>query len=136
MDKKEQLKKELKKLNKAVEKAHKARKEWMDAHMEDFADYKIGEKLYLTSTGECLGTIKSYYRYFEKHNESFDTSMSIDYEVVRWRDFCGNRYYEKPSDVQVRKELDNTSRLGGMAGITFCNKEQLKKRYSFMADSL
>lgn len=87
---------QLKLLNEAVEIAIKARTAWLDERMPKYAKFAIGEELYNLETGECLGTVKRYYRYWTDHDVMHDTSMDIDYEI-----HVGGCFY------------DNTSRYAG-----------------------
>lgn len=69
---------ELAALNAAVEAAFKARKEWMDAHMADYAICKIGEELVDLNTGRNFGKVAEFYRY-HANDQEYDTSMAIHY---------------------------------------------------------
>ncbi len=84
MPNKQELEEELKHLNQIVDAAIKQRTEWMDAHMVDFAKWKVGDKLYVLSTGEYLGAVSSLYRFWGKQKDPrYDTSMDIEYEFTR-----------------------------------------------------
>jgi hypothetical protein len=69
---------ELTALNAAFDSALQARREWMDAHMADYAKHPIGTEVF-TPDGEPLGVVKSYYRYHAEQNPIFDRSMEINY---------------------------------------------------------
>lgn len=69
---------ELQLLNQEVDDAIAKRKAWMDSHMEDYASMKVGESIYNTHTGECLGVISELYRY-HANDPRYDRSMSINY---------------------------------------------------------
>ncbi|MFM2134463.1 MAG: hypothetical protein RL156_1744 [Bacteroidota bacterium] len=87
-------------LNEAVESAIEARTAWLDERMPKYAKFAIGEDLYNLETGELLGTVKGYYRYWAEHDVMHDTSMDIDYEI-----HVGGCVY------------DNTSRYAGSISI-------------------
>lgn len=55
-------KKEIDFLNAAIEKAINDRTQWLDAHMEEYADYPIGEMLYDSQYGNAVGTVVKIWR--------------------------------------------------------------------------
>ena len=90
---------ELKALNDAVTSAIEKRAAWMDAHMLDYAKYRVGDPIFDLGTGRQLGVVSRLYRYWAHHNELLDTSMSIEYEYEVLGAWSG------PS-----RHFDNTSR--------------------------
>ena len=108
------LDQELKQLLAAVKQADNARKQWMDAHMADYADYQVGETLYDRDTGECVGVVSGFYRYHEK-DPRFDTCMSVEYRFSNG---------------------DNTSRYGTYTPYQFVNAKKLARIYEEKAKDL
>ncbi len=92
-------------LNAAVTAALKARRDWMDAHMQDYARYQVGEEIFDMATGRRLGVVSELYRYQSDQNPFYDTHMSVDYQ------------YNKGGNC-----FDNTSR---QIGLSIGNAEEL-----------
>jgi len=105
---------ELAALNAAVDAALKARKDWMDAHMEAYSEFKVGDEIYDIRTGERMGVVSKLYRYQARHNPIYDTSMSVDVE------FTNNGWC-----------FDNTSRYGGSRW--FGTKDQMRRHHEILA---
>jgi hypothetical protein len=76
----EQLSAELAALNADVGAALTKRKAWMDAHMADYARYRVGDELFDLDTGVQLGVVSRLYRYWDGGDPFYDTSMSVQYE--------------------------------------------------------
>lgn len=91
---------ELRTLNQDAAAALLKRKQWMDAHMKDYAEIQAGEQIYDSEKG-LLGVVTEHYRYWDNKDPRYDTSMSIDY--------C----YSAPNGT-----IDNTSRQPGIFPIS------------------
>lgn len=79
-------------LNEEVNAVLAKRKAWMDAHMEDFSNFKVGDAVYDGNTGRLLGKVSRLYRYWEDRDPRYDTSMSIEieYRVAGTRNYVAN----------------------------------------------
>ena len=99
----EQLDSELAALNAEVETVVASRRAWMDAHMTDYARYKVGDVLFNMTTGALLGTVTRLYRYWTEHNWQYDTTMNVNYE---WR---------TTPEGQPYPCFDNSSRQPGLS---------------------
>jgi|ERR1700734_2280035 len=81
----ERLDAELAVLNAHVNEAVGARTAWMDAHMDDYADFHVGDVLY-DRNGDRLGPVTRLYRYWGglhgPRDPQYDTLMSVDYEYL------------------------------------------------------
>lgn len=92
------LQRGLREHNEAVVAALKAREDWMDAHMTDFAKYKVGDVLYNLANGQRLGTVTNLYRPTWGHSgPREEESMHIEYEY-------------QTGEVPTSFMRDNTSR--------------------------
>lgn len=114
------LQPELDALNAEVTAVLAKRKAWMDAHMADFSEFKVGDEVYDQQTGNFLGTVTELYRYWDsQRNPLYDTSMSVE---IRFRTPSGG--------------IDNSSRHAG-AGPWFCTREDAiaaaKSRAEYLA---
>jgi len=112
------LRKELADLNAKVAEALTERKAWMDAHMEEFSEFKVGEEIYDLGTGALLGTVSRLYRYWADKDPCFDTSMSVE---VEFREIGSNLF-------------DNTSRYAGSK--RFGTREQARRAAASEAEYL
>jgi hypothetical protein len=102
-----ELQAELDALNVEVTAVLAKRKAWMDAHMEDFSNFKVGDEVYDTNNGQLLGVVTELYRYWDhQRNPLYDTGMNIEIS------------YRKSNRV-----IDNSSRHAG-GGPSFGTREQ------------
>ena len=122
----EKLNAELEALNSEVTAVLAKRSSWMDAHMEDFARFKIGDEIYDMDSGRRLGIVSKLYRYWGgDRNPLDDTSLSIEYEYRTDGFLGGNGFY------------DNTSRQSISIGTAQELADRLKARAEYaqrMAD--
>lgn len=88
----ERLRNEYDVINKQAINAKKQRTEWINKHLEDFAQFKIGELVYDISTDMKIGTVTRYLASDYLRNNT-DASMSVTYEVSYYRDSFGIKYY-------------------------------------------
>lgn len=114
------LQAELDALNQKVVAVLARRKAWMDAHMENFSNFKVGDEVYDTKTGALLGTVSKLYRYWGERDPRYDTQMAI--EIQYRKDGSKNCY-------------DNSSRHAGV-GPDFGTKEQAWQAAQSRADYL
>ena len=88
------------------------RKSWMDAHMEDFARFKVGDEIFNLETGERLGEISQLYRYWGSDNRDpqYDTTMDIQYQY-----HTGNNCFDNTSrrylPIGTKADLDARQKL-------------------------
>lgn len=75
MTDKDKARDRLKELNDKVEQAILNRRHFLDEHASLFADFKIGEEVINTKTGEWT-TVTEYYRMNRDNNHYYDTSFS------------------------------------------------------------
>lgn len=113
-----ELKAELDTLNEEVKAALAKRKAWMDAHMEDFSNFKVGDEVYDRNTGQLLGVVTELYRYWGDRDPRYDTGMNIE---IHYRDRRGI--------------IDNSSRHAG-AGPSFCTREEAAQAVKARAEYL
>lgn len=73
-----ELQAELDVLNVEVTAVLAKRKAWMDAHMQDFSNFKVGDEVYDANTGRLLGAVSELYRYHAEHSPQYDTHMTIE----------------------------------------------------------
>jgi hypothetical protein len=107
-------------LNAGVVAALAARKAWMDARMEDFSNFKVGDEVYDAKTGALLGVVSKLYRYWGNRDPRYDTQMSIEIEYLQ--DGTTNCY-------------DNSSRHAGV-GPSFCTREEARSATKSRAEYL
>jgi hypothetical protein len=74
------LQTELDALNKEVEDTLAKRTTWMNAHMEDFSDFKVGDEVYNPNTGTLLGVVSRLYRYHQDGDPRYDDHMDVEIE--------------------------------------------------------
>jgi hypothetical protein len=116
----EKLQIELDTLNKEVEAVLAKRRAWMDAHMEDFSEFKIGDEVYDLNTGTLLGVVSRLYRYHQDRDPRYDNQMAVEIE------------YRMEGSKNC---FDNSSRHAG-AGPSFGTKEQAAQSVRSMAEYL
>jgi len=73
------LENHLKCLNNEVKDAVIKRTSWMDANMEKFAKFKVGDNIYDLDRCVKVGVVSELYRYWAGRNPEYDTSMNIEY---------------------------------------------------------
>jgi hypothetical protein len=73
------LENNLKCLNNEVKDAVIKRTSWMDANMEKFAKFKVGDNIYDLDRCVKVGVVYELYRYWAGRNPEYDTSMNIEY---------------------------------------------------------
>ena len=90
-------------LNKAVDDAIAARKKWMDDHMVDYAEFRVGDEIYDGDTGERLGVVTRLYRYHADRNPLLDRSMNIEYEFCIGKNMFDNTSRHLGKRVEARR---------------------------------
>lgn len=105
----------LEELNLKVKNALEERRLWLDSKMTEYAKLKVGEKIYIVSTGQCLGVISNIYRLKrDEHKGVYDNCIDINYKY-------------KTGDYSY----DNTSRQyigwGSMSDVIAYKKSELKR---------
>lgn len=114
-----ELQAELNVLNAEVVAVLAKRKAWMDAHMQDFSNFKVGDEVYDSNTGRMLGVVTELYRYWGERDPRYDTGMDIE---ISYRNSGGG--------------IDNSSRHAG-GGPSFCTREEaaeaMKSRAEYLA---
>lgn len=93
-----ELQQRLNELNAAVDAAVKARTQFLDAHMEEVSQVKVGDPLYSVH-GPFVGNVTELYRYWQNRDWRYDTSFSVE---------CRYRNPDELANI-----IDNTSRQPG-----------------------
>ena len=115
-----ELQTELDTINKEVEAVLAKRTAWMDAHMQDFSKFNVGDPVYDVRTGQFLGTVTRLYRYWKDKDPRYDTSMSV---VIEYRQAGHSNVY------------DNSSHYAG-TGPSFGTLEEARKHAEGAAEYL
>ena len=82
------------------------RKTWMDAHMEDFARFKVGDEIFEIHSGKRLGVISKLYRYWGSNHRDpqYDTTMNIAYEYHTGNN-CFDNTSRRPISIGTAQDL-------------------------------
>lgn len=105
----------LEELNAAVIASIKARREWLDSKMAEYAEVQVGEDLYNLNTGERLGKVAGFYRFWaDRDNGVRDDIMDINYRYETAPNCYGNtsgfgsgRFGGKPEmEKEMQRRLD------------------------------
>jgi len=71
----------LKELNYAVTNAIKYRRDCLDAKIEEYAKFKVGDDIYNVKALQRLGVVRKLYSFWRDRNDGvLDISMDINYE--------------------------------------------------------